>query len=67
MVRFPNSNSQVWDMDPDEIEEHKSLAAGGYVGVRRVVRLLEVGEQPRGCRMPMHFFASLHRHCVQCP
>ncbi len=31
-------------MEPDELEEQRSLAAGGYVGVRRMVRLLEEGE-----------------------
>ncbi|KAG1680951.1 hypothetical protein FOA52_009910 [Chlamydomonas sp. UWO 241] len=35
---------KVWDLEPEEVEEQKSLAAGGYVGVRRVVRLLEEGE-----------------------
>jgi len=34
---------QEWELQPEEIEEQRSLAAGGYVGVRRVARLLEVG------------------------
>lgn len=36
------SVSDMWaDLSPDEVQERVSLAAGGYVGVRRVVRLLE--------------------------
>lgn len=35
---------QVWELEPGELEEQRSLAAGGYVAVRRVVRLLEEGE-----------------------
>lgn len=31
-------------MAPDELDEQRALAQGGYVGVRRVVRLLEVGD-----------------------
>lgn len=34
--------TQEWDMQPEELEEQRSLASGGYVGVRRVARLLEV-------------------------
>eukprot|EP00197_Chlamydomonas_leiostraca_P007983 CAMPEP_0202863826 /NCGR_PEP_ID=MMETSP1391-20130828/4304_1 /ASSEMBLY_ACC=CAM_ASM_000867 /TAXON_ID=1034604 /ORGANISM="Chlamydomonas leiostraca, Strain SAG 11-49" /LENGTH=1425 /DNA_ID=CAMNT_0049543499 /DNA_START=116 /DNA_END=4393 /DNA_ORIENTATION=- len=36
--------AKIWDLDPEQVEEQKSLAGGGYVGVRRVVRLLEEGE-----------------------
>lgn len=36
---------RVWDVEPEELEEQKALAAGGYVGVRRVVRLFEEGER----------------------
>ena len=35
---------QVWDIELEEMEQLRSLAAGGYMGVRRVVRLLEEGE-----------------------
>lgn len=34
-------------MSPEEIEEQRSLAAGGYVGVRRVIRLLEEGDNAK--------------------
>ncbi len=37
---------QVWDLHPEEVDEQRALAAGGYVGVRRVVRLLEVSGEP---------------------
>ena len=33
---------QEWELPLEELEEQRSLAAGGYVGVRRVARLLEV-------------------------
>ncbi|KAG2430310.1 hypothetical protein HYH02_013787 [Chlamydomonas schloesseri] len=35
---------KVWDLEPDEVELQRSLAAGGYVGVRKIERLLEEGE-----------------------
>ncbi|KAL6757552.1 inositol hexakisphosphate-domain-containing protein [Haematococcus lacustris] len=38
---------RVWDLEPEEAAEQKALAAGGYVGVRRVVRLLEEGEDAK--------------------
>ena len=34
----------LFDLTPLEIEEQRSLAGGGYVGVRRVVRILEDGD-----------------------
>lgn len=37
----------MWDFEPEEIEEQKSLASGGFVGVRRVARLLEEGESAK--------------------
>ncbi len=37
----------VWDLTPEEVEEQRSLAAGGYVGVRRVVRMLEGGDSAK--------------------
>lgn len=33
-----------WDMSGEEAEELRSLASGGYMGVRRLTRLLENGE-----------------------
>jgi hypothetical protein len=41
------SGINLFDMTPEQIEEQKSLAAGGYVGVRRVVRLLEEGDRAK--------------------
>eukprot|EP00878_Enallax_costatus_P006221 GHUV01006524.1.p1 GENE.GHUV01006524.1~~GHUV01006524.1.p1 ORF type:complete len:1656 (+),score=579.22 GHUV01006524.1:267-5234(+) len=42
------SVSDMWaDLSPDEVQERVSLAAGGYVGVRRVVRLLEHGDNAK--------------------
>uniref|UniRef100_A0A7S3QUH6 Tyrosine specific protein phosphatases domain-containing protein n=1 Tax=Dunaliella tertiolecta TaxID=3047 RepID=A0A7S3QUH6_DUNTE len=39
-----HSKVMEWDLQPEELEEQRSLASGGYVGVRRVARLLEEGE-----------------------
>lgn len=41
---FGGAGRDVWSMSAEEVEEQRSLAGGGYVGVRRVVRLLEEGE-----------------------
>eukprot|EP00798_Chlamydomonas_sp_ICE-L_P002281 gene2281-8554_t len=39
---------KIWEVDTAEIrEEQKALAGGGYVGVRRIVRLLEEGENAK--------------------
>ncbi|GFR48167.1 hypothetical protein Agub_g10003 [Astrephomene gubernaculifera] len=35
---------KIWDLSPEELELQRSLAGGGYVGVRRVARLLEEGD-----------------------
>eukprot|EP00879_Flechtneria_rotunda_P018628 GHRR01019549.1.p1 GENE.GHRR01019549.1~~GHRR01019549.1.p1 ORF type:complete len:942 (+),score=356.76 GHRR01019549.1:158-2983(+) len=39
------SVAELWsELSPEEVQERISLAGGGYVGVRRVVRLLEHGD-----------------------
>lgn len=38
---------KIWDIPDVEADEQRSLAAGGYVGVRRVVRLLEEGDSAK--------------------
>jgi len=50
---------QEWDLQPEELEEQRSLAAGGYVGVRRVARLLEV-------RAPLFSHKLCWRACFMC-
>ncbi|GLI60364.1 hypothetical protein VaNZ11_002488 [Volvox africanus] len=35
---------KIWELDPEELELNRSLAGGGYVGVRKVARLLEEGD-----------------------
>ncbi|KAF6255732.1 inositol hexakisphosphate-domain-containing protein [Scenedesmus sp. NREL 46B-D3] len=43
-----SSVAELWsDLSPEEVQERVSLAAGGYVGVRRVVRLLEHGDNAK--------------------
>ncbi|WIA11258.1 hypothetical protein OEZ85_011384 [Tetradesmus obliquus] len=43
-----SSVAELWsDLSPEEVQERVSLAAGGYVGVRRVVRLLEHGDSAK--------------------
>ncbi len=42
-----SARSKAWELSEEEAEEQRSLAAGGYMGVRRVVRLLENGESTK--------------------
>lgn len=43
-----SSVAELWsDLSPEEVQERVSLAAGGYVGVRRIVRLLEHGDNAK--------------------
>ncbi|GLC33893.1 hypothetical protein PLESTM_000131000, partial [Pleodorina starrii] len=38
---------KIWDLQPEEMELQRSLAGGGYVGVRKVARLLEEGDSAK--------------------
>eukprot|EP00775_Hariotina_reticulata_P011247 gene11247-11396_t len=47
-LRLGSSVTDMWsELSQEELQERVSLAGGGYVGVRRVVRLLEHGDNAK--------------------